>query len=171
MARVPAGVGLDLGGIAKGHAADLVLTEVLAAGAAGGCVNVGGDLAVAGQPPTDDGWIVGVDDPFRPGREVLRLALAGGAVATTSRLRRRWRRGGVEVHHVLDPRTGRPATTRTVAVTVIAGRAADAEVLAKLPFLDLELAESLLHEYEASAVVIDDARGVRCLGAVERFAA
>jgi thiamine biosynthesis lipoprotein ApbE len=61
--------------------------------------------------------------------------------------------------------------TEVVAVTVVAGRAADAEVLAKLPFLDMERAVALLDEHGASAIVIDDRRGVRCVGAVERFAA
>lgn len=63
---LPVGVQLDLGGIGKGYAADLVATELLAAGASGACVSIGGDLRCTGTPPWDEGWLVEVDDPFAP---------------------------------------------------------------------------------------------------------
>lgn len=130
------GVRFDPGGIGKGLAADLVARALLDAGAAGALVNLGGDLRAAGEPPGASGWVVGVDEPLRPDHELARLALPhGGAVATTSRLRRRWRTLAGEAHHLIDPATGRPADTDTVAVTVVADHAWRAEVLAKALFL------------------------------------
>ena len=129
--RLPEGVQLDLGGIAKGHTADLVVDHLLAGGAAGALVDLGGDLRVEGTAPAPDGWTIAVEDPFRPGRALGILRLARGAVATSTTLRRRWRGPGDEArHHLLDPATGLP-TEGLAAVTVLAGTAALAEVTAK----------------------------------------
>ncbi|HVW31448.1 MAG TPA: FAD:protein FMN transferase, partial [Acidimicrobiia bacterium] len=62
--RLPPGLGFDPGGIGKGLAADLVVAEALHAGATGVCVNLGGDLRVAGEPPSGDSWTVAVDHPL-----------------------------------------------------------------------------------------------------------
>jgi thiamine biosynthesis lipoprotein len=132
---LPAGVSFDPGGIGKGLAADLVVGSLLGAGAAGALVNLGGDLRAAGEPPAAEGWAVTVPDPLRPGGELARIALPHGAVATTSRLERRWRTRAGEAHHLIDPATGRPAATDTVAVTVVAAEAWWAEAFAKALFL------------------------------------
>src|SRR5215471_9406246 len=87
-ARLPVGVGVDPGGIGKGLAADLVVAELLDAGADGAGVNLGGDVRVAGTPPAPS-WVVAVDHPWRPEPAAV-LHLRDGAVATSSRLRRRW---------------------------------------------------------------------------------
>ena len=87
-----AGVGFDPGGIGKGFAADLVLDELLAEGAGGACVNLGGDVRVGGLGPDGGDWTVTVEDPRDPaGPPLVTLLLADGAVATSSRCRRRWR--------------------------------------------------------------------------------
>jgi thiamine biosynthesis lipoprotein len=121
--RLDPDVRLDLGGIAKGYAADRA-GEVLSA--AGPClVNIGGDLAARGVPE-DGAWAVGVEVD----EGALTLSLARGAMATSGRDRRRWRRGGVAAHHVIDPGTGLSAVTDLLRVTTIASSAAWAEILA-----------------------------------------
>lgn len=152
MVRLPAGVTVDPGGIGKGLAADLVSAELVAAGATGCLVNVGGDLRIRGGPPTDDGWVVTVPDPHHDSRELLRVALQNGAVATTSRLSRRWWVGGRQVDHLMDPATGGPARRRVVAVTVLAAEGWQAEVLSKALAVDGEAARSLLGTAAAVAV-------------------
>jgi len=150
---LPLGVTLDLGGVAKGFAADVVADELTAAGAIGVCVNLGGDLRVMGAPPHDAAWIVEVEEADdRP-----LLALAEGGVATTSRRRRTWRRAGTEYHHVIDPRTGAPAQVPWLAATVIAGRARDAEVFAKAAFLapDVAGANQALRRGGATGLLVD----------------
>jgi thiamine biosynthesis lipoprotein len=118
------GYRLDLGGIAKGFAVDracAILTE------AGPClVNAGGDLAGRGRL-----WPVGVET----GDGVITLGLEDGAIATSGRDRRRWQRAGEEVHHLIDPATGRPAENEFLRVTVVAPTAVEAEVLGKAIFL------------------------------------
>jgi thiamine biosynthesis lipoprotein len=148
---LPEGVMFDPGGIGKGLAADFVTAELLDAGARGALMNVGGDLRAAGQPPTREGWVITVPDPLDPRRELLRLALPAGAVATSSRVKRRWRTTAGEAHHLIDPRAGRPATTDVVAVSVVAGEGWWAEAQAKALFL---AGPRGLQEMDVHAVVV-----------------
>jgi thiamine biosynthesis lipoprotein len=128
---LPAGVALDLGGIAKGHTADLVVERLLDLGASGAIADLGGDIRVEGLPPHGDAWSVRIEDPMRTGTTLRTVAVAGAGVATSSVMRRRWRHGDSEAHHIIDPATGAPAATSLAAVTVLAGTAAWAEVTAK----------------------------------------
>lgn len=123
---LPRGVRLDLGGIAKGYAADRVAASLALMGPC--LVNAGGDVAVAGPERV---WPVAVETPLGQ----VTLGLRRGALATTGRDRRRWLANGEERHHVIDPRTGRPAETLIERVTVAAATAVDAEVAAKAVFL------------------------------------
>ena len=118
------GVHLDLGGIAKGYAVDHA-AKIL--GELGPClVDAGGDIAARGR-----GWPIGLDT----GDGTLTLELGDGAVATSGRDRRHWRRGSEELHHIIDPVTGLPAVGDLLRVTVVAATATDAEVHAKALFL------------------------------------
>jgi FAD:protein FMN transferase len=132
---LPIGMTFDPGGIGKGLGADLVAAELLAAGAAGALVNLGGDVRAMGTPPGPAGWVINLPDPLRPGRELARIALPDGGVATTSQLRRRWSTPRGTAHHLIDPATGRPAEGEVVAATVVAAEAWRAEALTKLAFL------------------------------------
>lgn len=125
--RLPVGVAIDPGGIGKGLAADLVAADLHRCGAAGVLVDVGGDLRTIGRAPDPAGWVLAVDH----GRgDIGRFALPTGGVATSSVLGRRWRSGADEVHHVLDPATGRPTGPVYDSVTVVAPSAAAAEIAA-----------------------------------------
>lgn len=155
---LPHGVTFDAGGIGKGFAADLTAALLVAEGADGALVNLGGDLRVAGRPPTPEGWVINVADPLDPDRELLRVAIPEGAVATSSRLMRRWHTTTGEAHHLIDPSTGRPADTDTVAVTVVAGEAWWAEALTKALFLTGPDGLSDLDGVHAVVVTADGAR-------------
>lgn len=127
--RLPASMRLDLGGVAKGWAADQAVRRLGRIGPA--LVDAGGDIAVSG-PRTDGGpWPIGVSDPHAPEAQIDLLLLTGGGVATSGRDYRRWRQGGVERHHIIDPRTGRPAVTDLLSATVIAPTTVAAERAAK----------------------------------------
>jgi thiamine biosynthesis lipoprotein len=155
--QLPVGTRLDLGGIGKGYAADLLATEVHDAGAAGVCVNLGGDLHVLGAAP--DGapaWVVEVEGPA-DGPRLGNLVLAAGGVATSTRLRRAWRRAGTELHHLLDPATGRPAATGLASVTVLAAETWWAEVLAKAAFVaGAHDGARLIAEHDATGLFLHD---------------
>ena len=130
----PRSARLDLGGIGKGRAADLVAEELIDSGAAtGGCVNLGGDLRVFGDAPErSPAWAVGLENPDDEEAVLLVVGLADGALATSSTTRRRWRtEDGSQHHHLIDPRTRAPADTDLVSVSVIAGSTMTAEIHAK----------------------------------------
>jgi thiamine biosynthesis lipoprotein len=137
-ACVPVGVGFDPGGIGKGLAADMMCAELMEAGADGACVNLGGDVAVAGIGPDGDGcgygWTVAVEYPGRA-EPLGMIGLAQGAVATTSSLRRTWHSDGEARHHLIDPQIGRPSDSDVVLAAVVATDAWLAEVLAKAVLL------------------------------------
>lgn len=151
--RLPPGVGLDLGGIGKGWAVDFVAGSLRHL--EGGLVDLGGDLRVWGRPPEGDGWPIAVEDQ-RDGSTVVLLWLADGAVATSSTLGRSWRDGDRAAHHLIDPSSGRPVDGELVAVTVVAGTAAAAEVLAKAALVSgsVDTACALLDQHDVAALLV-----------------
>jgi len=130
--RLPLGVELDLGSTGKALAADLAADAALRASGSGGVlVSLGGDIAVAGVPPRG-GWSVLVSEDSRapvdgPGETV---SIRDGAIATSSTTVRRWIRGGVDLHHIVDPRTGLPAESNWRTVSVVAASCVDANIAA-----------------------------------------
>src|SRR2546429_4127916 len=129
--RLPAGVGLDFGGIAKGMAVDAALERLRSKGIDTALVNAGGDLAVMGLPPAEEQWQIVV-----PGKDTFwSIPLRQGAMATSGIARRHWQQGKHQRHHLLDPRTGEPAQTNLWSVTVAADRCEQVEVAAKVAFV------------------------------------
>jgi thiamine biosynthesis lipoprotein len=170
--RLPLGVTLDLGGIGKGYAADLVAAELMGVEAApwrGVLVNLGGDLRAMGAAPAPAGWVIEIDDPLATGATGL-LALASGAVATSTRLRRAWARDGRPLHHLIDPRTGVPAESGLASVTVVAGDAWRAEVLAKAAFVaGVAAAGAVVTDGGATGLLVTDAGDVVELAGLDAF--
>lgn len=121
---LPAGVHLDLGGIAKGWTADRAAEDALAAGLPWATVNAGGDLRLAGDAPP---LPVAIEDPEDPDVELLRIRVPSGGLATSSVMKRSWAPGR---HHVIDPSSGRPAETELLQITVWSETAVEAEVRA-----------------------------------------
>lgn len=123
-ARLAAGQAIDLGGLAKGWLADRAVERL----GPNALANMAGDLAATGPGPAaadeDPGWPVGFG-----GTTVL---LRDGGAATSGTTGRRW---GDGLHHLIDPRTGSPARTDLVEVSVLASSATEAEVLAKTALL------------------------------------
>lgn len=154
---LPEGTHLDAGGIGKGLAADIVAVELLELGAQGALVNIGGDLRAAGTPPTDDGWIVAVKDPFEPAGTIALPRLEAGAVATSTPDHRRWRTLGGPGRHIIDPSTGLGATTDVASATVFAAHAWMAESFAKAAALvGFERSVDLIDDAGLSGLVISD---------------
>ena len=127
LARIPAGVEIDLGATAKALAADRCARRVHEATGASTLVNLGGDIALAGPAPAG-GWPIRVTDDHRSAAtaEGQTIALAGGGLATSSTTVRRWRAGDAELHHIVDPRTGAPAAEVWKTVSVAAGTCVEA---------------------------------------------
>jgi thiamine biosynthesis lipoprotein len=154
---LPAGVGLDLGGLGKGAAADHLSEGLVARGATGACVAMGGDVRASGAAPSDEPWPIPVLDPFDASRALLTVPLLDAAVVTSTRLIRRWVHEGVWQHHLIDPATGRPANRGVAAVIVRAHSAWWAESLAKAALVaGVSGGLRLLREHDVDGWVIAD---------------
>jgi thiamine biosynthesis lipoprotein len=127
--RIPKGIELDLGATAKALAADRAAAVAHELTGTGVLVSLGGDVSVAGPTP-EAGWPVRVADdhaaPLVEGGPVF--AVAAGGLATSGTTVRRWKAGNVTLHHIIDPRTGRPAHTPWRTVTVAGGTCVKANV-------------------------------------------
>lgn len=162
---VPFGTALDLGATGKAFASDLLADDLADRGIA--CiVSLGGDISIGVPPALADGdgtgpvdWPVAIaelpDDP--PVQTVL---LDHGGLATSSVLGRRWTRGGRRVHHLIDPRTGRPAESVWRTVTVSAGCAVAANTATTASIVLGEDAPRWLAERDLAARLVDVDGGV-----------
>ena len=131
---IPAGAQLDLGATVKAWAADQAAARIAGHLGCGVLVSLGGDVAVAGQPP-EGGWRVRVQDvtalpDARTEGPVQVISITDGGLATSSTTARRWRKGGDLLHHILDPSTCRPAKPVWRTVSVAAATCADANTAA-----------------------------------------
>ena len=164
--RLPAGTCLDLGATAKGLGADRSAAAAWrAAGRGGVLVSLGGDIATAGQSAAG-GWPVAIADSSLAGEaaaaQVVRLC--AGAVATSSVTCRQWRYGGQSVHHIVDPRTGCPATGPWRTVSVAAPGCATANAAATAAIVAGEDALAWLASTGLPARLVSQDGAVRLLG-------
>ncbi len=151
---LPADVQLDVAGVAKGWMVQrLVSQHTLTHPTL--LVQLGGDIVVSA--PVEDPWCIAIDHPFMPA-PVAHIALAEGAVMTSSVYSRRWERAGRPTHHIIDPRSGSPAQSDVATATVIAADAAYAEAGAKVAvILGVDAGLAWLSVRGLPALVVDHA--------------
>ncbi|MBE6468428.1 MAG: FAD:protein FMN transferase [Coriobacteriaceae bacterium] len=121
---------LDLGGIAKGHIADDLARLLRARGIGRFVLNLGGNVLVGGGRPEELGggaWRIGIVNPRDPSHHRAIVDIADGSVVTSGLHERRFTRGGVTYHHILDPATGMPAKTDLVSATIVSRRSIDGD--------------------------------------------
>lgn len=161
--RLPRGVGLDFGGIAKGMAVDAALEALAAQGITRAMVNAGGDLAVLGLPPDQRAWSLAIEDGMS-GVPRWPVSLRLGALATSGIARRHWKQGKEERHHLLDPHTGLPTPSALRSVSVSAATCAQAEVAAKVAFLLGAQGPAFLAERGLAGLLVGRDGGVQRVG-------
>lgn len=129
----PVGLGLDLGGIGKGWTVDRAADRLQGLGPF--LINAGGDIFAYQAPPGQKGWQIDLVHPRQLDRSLATVALHHQALATSTIARRRWQRQGRMMHHLIDPRSGQPAHTDALSVSVTAERTMLAELYAKVALI------------------------------------
>lgn len=128
---------LDLGGVAKGYIADDLADLFIAHGVGRFVINLGGNVVVRGGRPADASarppvaagspWRIGIINPLDPAHNRAIVDMVDGSVVTSGIHERRFTKGGVTYHHILDPATGMPAKTDLTSATIIAPRSMDCD--------------------------------------------
>jgi thiamine biosynthesis lipoprotein len=157
--RLPPGTEIDLGGIAKGwivkKAAELLHTYVDAC-----AVSAGGDIQFIGQPLDGFDWDVYLEDPRDTVQMLAQMHIPAGGVATSSVMKRKWMQGEKVRHHLIDPRSGQPAQTEWLSVTVISPDVITSDVYAKAILIGGEKeAESFLKSKKELTYIAVDQHG------------
>jgi len=163
--RVPAGLVLDLGAIAKAWCADRCAARIHRELGVGVLVSLGGDIATAGNGP-DGGWVVRVQDlPDADSGPSAVVAIPDGyAVATSSTISRTWQRGTSRLHHILDPATRRPAAPIWRTVTAVASSCVDANAATTAAIVRGRAAGRWLATRGVAARLVDHDGRVHTLG-------
>lgn len=160
--RLPEGIKLDLGASGKAWAADRAAAAVVDNLGVSVAVDCGGDIAVRGAHPRG-GWpirvatAIGADD-FQ---DVL---IFDGGLATSGTTARRWRRGGIDFHHIIDPSTGLPVVTPWAMVSVAAATCLEANAAATAALIMGEAAPPWLDDLHLPGRLVDSAGGVHFAG-------
>ncbi|MCS7061944.1 MAG: FAD:protein FMN transferase [Anaerolineae bacterium] len=163
---LPPNTQLDLGGIAKGWCADQAARRLSVYGPA--LVDAGGDIAVVPGAGRSTAFPIGIAAPS--GEDTTTESLIGivmlteGGIATSGRDYRRWRLGNGWAHHIIDPRTGKPADTDVLIATAIAATATRAEAIAKTALILGSRAglEWVAAQGDSGALTVSEGRTVAC---------
>lgn len=129
------GAQLDLGGIAKGYAADLLRAQLEKEGVTSATLDLGGDVFVMGRKTDGSDWRIAVKDPADTESYLGIVSAADKFIVTSGVYERYFEENGVRYHHILDPKTGCPAESGLVSVTVLCGNGAWADALSTACFV------------------------------------
>jgi thiamine biosynthesis lipoprotein len=171
--RIPRGARFDPGGIGKGLAGDMVAEQLIREGAQTAQIELGGDVRLVGTPWHGDEWIVSIEHPERSDAQIGSLTLPAGGVATSSVVRRSWRRGHRTLHHLIDPSTGTSAVTDLLSVSAVAPELWWAEVVAKVALMaGSSQAADVMRNFGVSGALVGpgDLNWTAVVGADERAA-
>lgn len=166
------GMAIDLGGIAKGYAADEVIRVLKERGIKSAVADLGGNVYVFGKKPNGQPWKIGIQDPFKQRGEIFATIEAEDKTLVTSGVYERFfEQGGKRYHHLLDTSTGYPVENGLVSVTIIGNTSIDADALSTTVFSmglqrGMELVESLP---DIEAIFVTKDREVYVSSGVESF--
>lgn len=162
---LPSGMHLDLGSSAKARTADVAALHLADRYGCGVLVNLGGDIAVGGEPPAG-GWIVGIAPVCTDAPESVdaSVALVDGGIATSGTTARTWRQGGRRRHHIIDPWTGAPASTHWALVSVLAPTCLEANSWSTASVVWAEDAPGILASHGVAARLVAESGEITFVG-------
>lgn len=150
------GQAIDLGGIAKGYAADEVKQILLQYKIKSALINLGGNIVTLGHNPDGEPWRIGIQNPLAArGQYIGTLTATNQTIVTSGSNEQFFIKDGVRYHHIIDPRTGYPVNNDLLSVTAICECSTDADALTTAVFVsDIENTNSLLRSVNAQAIFV-----------------
>lgn len=143
--KLPEGMAIDFGGIAKEYAVDRVYRLIKQNSDVSVLINFGGDIYVSGARSNGRHWSIGIDDPkAKETKGIAEIELERGGVATSGDARRFLLKDGIRYSHILNPQTGWPVVNAPRSVTVISGTATEAGIISTIAMLQGAGAEDFL---------------------------
>lgn len=152
------GMSIDLGGIAKGYAADMAVEAMKKRGVKGGIVAVAGDLKLFGRRPDGSPWTVGIQHPRVKDGVLAKVEITDAATSTSGDYERFFIKDGVRYHHILDPKTGYPARG-LISVTVLAKQSWMADSMTKMFVMGPEKAKAFALAHPEIETLMVDSEG------------
>ncbi len=146
---------IDLGGIAKGYAADEAVNICLQNGVKSAYINLGGNVSVVGTKPDGSPWRIGLQNPRGlEGEYIGILNIVNKTVVTSGDYERYFIKGGVRYHHIIDPKTGYPSKSDLISSTIVTDKSIEADALSTATFvLGLERSKKLLRSLKGVEAV------------------
>lgn len=157
------GMFIDLGGIAKGFAADEVTRILRESGIEHAMINLGGNVYALGNKTDGTNWKVGIQDPFEPtGTHMGIVEIADKTVVSSGNYERYFMKDDIRYHHILDPKTGYPANNGVISTTIITDSSIDADALSTGAYvLGLEKGLELIEKIDGTeCIIITEDKGV-----------
>lgn len=150
------GQAIDLGGIAKGYAADEVKRIFSAHKIVDALINLGGNIVTMGSNFDGKPWNIGIQNPLEPrGKYIGTINLSNKTIVTSGSNEQFFIVNGRRYHHIINPRTGFPVNNKVLSVTVICDSSVDADALSTALFVsDFSMAKELLSSFSADAVYV-----------------
>lgn len=146
--RLRPGMEIDLGGVGKEYAVDIVAEMLFKTSGRPLMVNFGGDIRAITSETNSSPWLVGIEDPNRENSALGQINLTNGSVATSGNARRYCYVNGVKLGHILNPKTGWPVAGTPQSVTVVGNYCMEAGLLTTLAMLHGTEAEIFLKEQD-----------------------
>lgn len=156
---LPAGMQLDLGGVAKGYVADALAVRLRVHGVKSALISLGGNIVTVGDKPTGEAWRIGIKNPADPyGFPLAAVDSKDASVVTSGNYERGFTLHGVRYHHILDTQTGMPVQNGVTSVTVLGASSVVCDALSTACFaLGPEDGLALARSFGARAVFVDEA--------------
>ena len=127
---------IDLGGIAKGYIADKTAEYLKSKGVTSALINFGGNIVTIGNKPEGQPFKIGIQKPFSEANDIIGfINLENGTVVTSGSYERYFEYEGKKYHHILDPKTGKPAESGVTSVTIQCENSADADAISTACFV------------------------------------
>ncbi len=148
-------VTIDLGGIAKGYAADEIKKLLVSEGIKKGIINMGGNVCTIGKKTGNSGWNIGICNPFDPSQIITDVKVSDSCVVTSGGYQRYFKHGGETYHHIISPYTGYPANSGLSSVSIVCENGMLADALSTAAFILGETeGEKLVKSFRAKGIFV-----------------